>query len=273
MRRPLRRGSAISRERKDAWLRRFRFYRQPPDDAAIDGWMARFRVADRDVAARILDCVEVISEEQIQEGYRTALGGLPGWSADPTQRTGRWFFVGFGGAGESGQSMLRPFREANRLTARMHHPLFCSITELPSKMLSHDDNVVFVDDFSGTGKQVVDMWPTIQELVAADAKLYLIVTAATRKAIDKIATETNLDLRVHMTLECGDNVFSPACSHFSKQDQQTIEKYGKRADGIRPKGFGNCGLLFVLCHKTPNNSIPILHANHDKWRGLFPRFL
>lgn len=273
MREPGAPGSPISGERKRAWLSRFRFYRQPPDEAAIDVWMARFRSADRDVAARILDCVEVVSEAEIQDGYRAALAGLPGWLPNQAQRTGRWFFIGFGRPGESGQSMLRLFREANRLAAKAHNPLFCSVIELPAKMLTTDDNVVFVDDFSGTGDQVVGMWPTIQELVAADAKLYLIVTAATRKAIEKIAAETNLTLVIQKTLECNDNLFHVACSQFSDQDREIIERYGKRADRRRPRGYGDCGLLFVLCHRTPNNTVPILHANHDKWRGLFPRYL
>ena len=117
------------------------------------------------------------------------------------------------------------------------------------------------------------MWPTIQEVVAAEAKYYLIVTAATRTAIEKIAAETELRLVSRTTLGCDDNVFSAQCDHFSDTERQTIEQYGKRADRLRPKGYGGCGLLFVLCHKTPNNTVPILHANHPKWRGLFPRYL
>jgi hypothetical protein len=273
MRQPFAPGTEVSSARLGSWLNRFRFYRQPPDEAAVRSWIASFRVGDRDVAARILDCVEVVSEPEIHDGYRIALRGLPGWSADVTARQGRWFFLGFGGPSESGQVMLRMFREANRLTGAANNSLFCNLSDLPSKMLTAEDNVVFVDDFSGTGNQVVRMWPTIQELAAAEAKYYLIITAATRNAIDRIAAETGLTLISRTTLECDDNVFDTRCSYFSDADRQTIERYGKRADRQRPKGYGDCGLLFVLCHKTPNNTLPILHANHDKWRGLFPRYL
>jgi hypothetical protein len=27
----------------------------------------------------------------------------------------------------------------------------------------------------------------------------------------------------------------------------------------------------VFQHRSPNNSIPILHADHERWTGLFPR--
>jgi hypothetical protein len=273
MRQPSAPGADVSPDRLGSWLNRFRFYRQPPDEATVRSWIASFRVGDRDVAARILDCVEVVSEPEIHEGYRVALRGLPGWSADPTARTGRWFFLGFGGPSESGQVMLRMFREANRLTGKANNHLFYNLRDLASEKITADDSVVFVDDFSGTGNQVVRMWEIIHEIVAAEAKYYLIITAATRKAVDRIATETGLTPVSRMMLECEDNVFDAQCGHFSDADRRTIEQYGKRADRQRPKGYGDCGLLFVLCHKTPNNTLPILHANHPKWRGLFPRYL
>jgi hypothetical protein len=56
-------------------------------------------------------------------------------------------------------------------------------------------------------------------------------------------------------------------------DRDNLLPYCDRADKKNPRGFGECGLLYVLCHKTPNNSIPILYANHSQWVGLFPRNL
>ena len=227
----------------------------------------------RDVAARVLDCVEVISEREIQQGYRAALSSLSAWNIDPAVRTGQWLFLGFGKPGESGQSMLRLFREANSLTSATYDSLFCSITDLPSKRLTSRDYIIFVDDFSGTGRQVAGMRPTIQELVGANANCFFIVTAATRAAICKITSETSLQLVSSIILEERDNVFHQQCVNFSEDDCKILIRYGRRADNKNPRGFGECGLLFVLCHKTPNNTIPILHAHHAKWKGLFPRYL
>jgi len=39
-----------------------------------------------------------------------------------------------------------------------------------------------------------------------------------------------------------------------------------------PMGFGDCGLVVVFQHRPPNNTIPILHEDHSKWTGLFPRY-
>ena len=273
MKQPHRRGTPISPARSAEWLNVFRFYRHPPDEPAIQQWLNRFSKADQDVAARVLDCVQVVSDQEILTGYRDALQQLVGWNIDPTLRRGRWFFVGFGSPGKSGQAMVRSFREANQLTSATHNDLFCGATDLPSKKLTAEDYVVFVDDFSGSGRQVSAAWQTLQELVASDATCHLILTSATRKAMSKIEALINLALTVYIILEEDDNVFNSRCTKFSTHEKSIIEKYGRRADRRNPKGFGDCGLLFALSHKTPNNTIPILHAYHDRWKGLLPRYV
>ena len=273
MKRPRPRGTSIMPARIAGWIEVFRFYRHPPNEPAIQQWLNRFSKADRDVAARVLDCIQVVSEQEILMGYRHALQQVDGWNIDSARRRGRWFFVGFGGSGESGQAMVRSFREANQLTSAAYNDLFCSATDLPFKKLTAEDHVVFIDDFSGSGRQVSTAWPTLQELVASDATCYLILTSATRKAMSKIEELINLVLTVYIILEEDDNVFSSKCTQFSRDEKSIIEKYGKRADKRNPRGFGECGLLFVLSHKTPNNTIPILHAYHDRWKGLFPRYV
>lgn len=36
-------------------------------------------------------------------------------------------------------------------------------------------------------------------------------------------------------------------------------------------GFNECGLLLVLSHNTPNNTMPVIWEDTSKFRGLFPR--
>lgn len=269
MKEPAVRGSPVSSARIKAWLKEFRFYRTAPDEDAVKSWLALFSNAHRDLAARILDCVHVVSDEKVLRGYQAALRLLNGWHPDRRRREGRWLFVGFGGSGESGQAMLRSFREANDLEQKRYDYLFCGARDLPSQKLSAQDHVVFVDDFSGSGHQVCTHWPVLQELIGSNAKCHLILTAATERALSRIKNETGLSTVVSIRLNDTDNVFK--CSYFNSAEKQIIEKYGRRAWPKWPKGYQDCGLVFVLHHKTPNNSIPILHAHHSGWMGLFPR--
>jgi hypothetical protein len=159
-------------------------------------------------------------------------------------------------------AMLRVFREANNLNAHKYDKLFGSILDIPSLKLSAQDVVVLVDDFAGTGRQVCERWPTLSELIASDARCYLVLAAATTQALDKVKKETTLETLVHSTIQKNENVFSTTCRRFSAGERDALLHYCERADRKNPRGFGNCGLVYVLSHQTPNNSVPILHANH-----------
>lgn len=262
-----------SEEQLAAWEARFRPYRRHPSRECLIAWLKQFDEKHQSIAHRVLDSVILLSEDDILQGYKGTLESLPGWSKREDERVGRWYFVGMGDAGESGQAMLRLFREANGLAADRWQRLCVMPRELPSLALKAVDSVVFVDDFAGSGQQMVNYWPIIEELVASEARCYLALSATTSRAEAEIRAKTELDVRAPLILQEKDNLFSEACTTFTEEEKGVLEEYGKRASRSQPRGFGDCGLAIVLSHKTPNNSVPILHANHDNWISPFPRQL
>jgi len=261
-------------ERKcTSWAERFRFYRDPPTKEKLGCWLKYFAPKDLGVAAKVLDHVIIVGAPEINEGYKAALDSLTGWNPDPSKRSGRWFFVGFGRPSESGPAMLRQFRHANNLAYGKFDELFHDLRDLPELKLTAYDHVVFVDDFSGTGRQVTKMWPRVAELVASEAHCYLVLTAITTKALEKLSTIQELKVIASMTLGPDHAVFHQENKSFSDEERLIIEHYGKQADPLNPKGFGGLGVLFVLGHSTPNNCPPILHVDKPEWRGIFPRYL
>ena len=180
--------------------------------------------------------------------------------------------------------MLHHFRVANKLGAAKHDRLFVTRSELfrrphlpegDTGRLGADDVVVLLDDFSGTGGQVCDAWndpeTSFGALLAGVGTVYLIVVAASHKAMKRIKDETTIALVPAHQLKEADNIFSDDCTHFSAADRSRLLHYGKIADKARPMGFGDSGFVVVFQHRAPNNSIPILQADHENWTGLFPR--
>lgn len=262
-------------QRIDGWYDRFRYYRRPPSREEIASWLERFASenGDRDLAARLLDAVRIVSEEEIQIGYREALEAIPGWDRNREHREGNWVICGLGHAGESGAEMLRKFREANRLGAERFDYLFDNVTNLVERKLTEQDTVILVDDFAGTGDQVCSYWPTHAELIGG-AKAYLVLTASTEAAITRFVDLISLEeILVSHVLEEVDNLFSGQSEVFSAEEKARLLEYCRLADKNNPKGYGDCGLAVILSHKTPNNSLPLLHANKASWSGLFPRYL
>lgn len=285
MKAPLPRGSAIDARRYKRWIDRFGSYRTGIINVTIESWLNQFETGDRDLAARVLDAIDFYGLAQIHAAFRQALGSFSGWHEDEKKRRGKWRFAPMSGsAGESGDAMLYHFRIANGLDSKKHKSLFLSRSDLfrqpqlkeddPNK-LGQDDVVVLLDDFSGSGKQVCDAWndpeTSFGALLAGVGKVYLILVAAGPGARDKISDETPLSLMPAHSLLDSDNVFSQSCKHFSNSDRVKLMKYGLKANKKNPQGFEKCGMLVVFQHRAPNNTLPILHMDHDRWMGLFPR--
>jgi hypothetical protein len=240
-------------------------------DVRIQAWLRQFARGDQDMAARVLDSVQFITFEEIDTGFKKMLGALPGWHTDPRRRSGVWRFVAFSrGAGESGDTMLHRFRVATRLTAAKFSDLFIHKSELVRERLGPDDSVVFVDDFAGTGHQATTAWhETLSELLPDEPTVFLMLVAASTQARRRISENTRLRLVAETYLLADDDIFGSP--HFTPAERSALIRYCRRANAQHPRGYGNCGFVLVLAHRTPNNSIPILHADHGGWRGLFPR--
>lgn len=273
MRAPSARGEAICEARIDDWTRRFAGYRQEVTAERISNWLDQFQAPDQDMASRLLDCVEYISHDDIEAAFRAAISALPGWDDDPDSRRGKWRFVAFSTTvGESGDTMLHRFRTATGMTAKRYKDLFIHRSELLIADLGPEDTVVFLDDFSGTGDQVCDGWRDVmEELLPDQPNAYLLLVAGSEKARKRIEEETLLTVHPGSVLTDDDNVFSDSCTHFSNEEKTALLRYCTRANRRDPKGWGECGFLIVLAHKAPNNSVPVLHARHRRWEGLFPR--
>lgn len=273
MRAPKDRNSPVDQARKDAWLDSFAAYRVTVNEPRIDAYLRQFDTQDIDVAARVLDCVEFFGPEKIANAYRSVLGAIPGWSKTAVGRTGEWRFAAMSTtAGESGDSMLQMFRAANGLGGSRFDRMFIHRSELVTQKLGADDSVVFLDDFVGTGNQVVKAWDNaFAELVAGIGNVYLVLVGACRTGLKKVKTETNLQVRASRMFSGSDNIFSANCRHFTPAEKKAFHGYCTRASAKAPAGYGECGLLVVFSHGCPNNSVAALHAKHQQWRGLFPR--
>lgn len=273
MRNPGARGRPLDAERFAGWVQRFAGYHSHVSQTRIENWLRQFTEGDKDLAARILDAVEFYRPDQLADAYRSILGSLQGWSRNASQRQGRWRFVAFSiRSGESADSMLAAFRRANNLTGAHFNELFVYKADLLTENLGPEDTVVFVDDFAGTGDQAINAWKeSLGELLPRRPRALLVLVVAVQQALRRITEETPLAVRTFRHLRARHNLFAPECTYFSGAEKRTVLSYCRRAAKSHPQGYGGCGVLVVMAHRCPNNSLPILHARSGNFRGLFPR--
>src|SRR5882672_2721777 len=226
MKRPLPPGTPIDMQRVRRWMADFSGYRITVTEQRVDRWIEQFSRADRDLAARVLDSVDFVSNEQIAAAFRSILNSLPKWNINSNRRQGAWRFAPFSSsAGESGDAMLDKFRLANGMKGKKYNELFIWKSDLLRANLGPEDTVVFVDDFSGSGSQACDAWPVIEELLPGKPTIYLALVAATTVARDRIQRETEITLVPNYVLAQTENVFSPYCDCFSDDEKEDILRY------------------------------------------------
>jgi hypothetical protein len=249
---------------------RFVRYQRAISPRDISNWLLQFRPDDIEVAQRIIEHIIFIDEDEIRSHFSTSLNNLEGWNHQEALREGKWRFVAYSGsAGESGDRMLHLFRRTNNLSGNQFNPLFIHRSQLLLEGLGSTDKVVFVDDFSGSGKQISDNWPVMTELLPGGPQTYIILSTACANAITQIQSNTEMIPIVGRTLNDNDNFFSDSNEIFSEDDKKRILFYCQKVWRDHPRGFGDCGLLLTFSHSCPNNSLPILHKNNAGWRALF----
>jgi hypothetical protein len=168
--------------------------------------------------------------------------------------------------------MLHAFRVANRLTGKRHNDLFIYKADLMREDLGPEDTVIFVDDFAGTGDQAIGAWnEALAELLPRRPRVFLVLIAAVQRAARRITAQTLLNVKSHRRLGPRDNFFSEHCTAFSRAEKEAVLSYCISADATNPRGYGQSGLLIVMHHRCPNNSLPILHGGTPQFSGLFLR--
>jgi hypothetical protein len=274
MRRPRPAKTPVNLARKQTWQSRFVHYRHPPNIDEISQFLRQFGSDRKDVAARLLDSVEVVTSAAIAEAFRTLMKSVPNWHREKSKRQGKWRFVPYSfSAGESGDQMVAMFRQAMGMNTRHFNGLFVHPRELPSEGLRGEDTVILLDDFSGSGDQAKRSWNDLfKELVGGAGTVYLMVVAATTAAKDFIRDNTDLEVLAHIHLTQEDNFFADECQHFTADEKRAILDLCNKHFPDKPKGYGDCGLLFVMHHACPNNSVPLLHRfDKSRWTPLFGR--
>lgn len=256
---------------------------------AIEAWFHQFTQLEQAIAAKLLDAVQFVSIHESRRAYVDLLPRLQGWDPRPTVRTGRWWFLAFGRPGESGGTMLRELRIAAALEPPVFHNMFPEIRDLVDQSPSAGDTIVLVDDFSGTGRQACATWAKLSEVLAPytqprstldpatattttkpGCSVHLLLVGARQRGIETIRA-AGLRAEAFRLLDDHDDVFHPSSPTFDEGERKSLLKMCMRADKKNPTGFGQCGLAFVIAHRTPNNSLPILHVRTNKFVGLFPR--
>jgi hypothetical protein len=233
------------------------------DEYKIRQWIRQFNVNDFALALNVLRNVIFYDPRRVALEFQHIHQLLLTFGIEMDKT----YFPYFERAGESSESLLPIYRNANHIDPRR----MIYLSQLSEATFDQPRlNFVLVNDFVGSGKQVIDKWREIGSLILPENKVYLLIICGYEDAIRKIETETRITVVTTMRLSDRYKIFHDSCDFFTEQEKKILLDYCRTADD-EPEGFGNCQSLVVFFHRCPNNTISILRSTIN-WNGLFPRF-
>jgi hypothetical protein len=264
------------------------------DTARGQRWLTNFTLSERATASLLLNSLELVGQDALRDGLLDLISGLPGRLPTPIALVPVR-------APAPGQAYFPPGRDtrprlllpqsfpgsealiANILTGARRaggspNP-FVASPSLANMRAAQCGSILLVDDFSGSGEQIVKFWrgfkahPTLRSWLSYRRITYHVaVFAATQTAHKRLARTFGID-RVHIHQMCP-TIYSPG---WAEDDRQAVielcEQYRSEALATPALGHAGTGGLLALSHSAPNNLPVILwqqyRAGHPGWQPFF----
>jgi hypothetical protein len=236
------------------------------NEARVLRWLEQFPDDALPLAAKMLGAIRYFTGLNL----RAMTKDLFSTAVDELTAAGhhRLAFAPVGEAGSGAGVVARVLRDLIRKTP---HRLL-SMLDVSRLAPGAVDAIVFVDDFSGTGRTLQDWWGNVESLVRPTAVSVfvglLVLNEKARATIEEFAVVMAVE-----ELDSAADVLGATSSVLSATEKKRLVHFCKKTGcGDRfERGFGQCGLLVAFKHGCPNNSLPILWWPSNGWRALFNR--
>ena len=203
-------------------------------------------------------------------------------------------FLGLGNPAESGAHLLYYFRQENALPKHLFldtHQLFDRRMDSRSARLRDVAvrNLVFIDDFCGSGETALDYSTTVlPSILATAARTGVKVTTSLyflfglEDALDEVRRTGQFDVvDAVVQLDATYKSMEPTSRYFKAADplpdrslaRAFCEKYGLELMPFHPLGYKDGQLLIGFHHNVPDNTLPIIWSDDDpNWVSMFRRY-
>jgi hypothetical protein len=239
------------------------------DKYSIRKWISQFNEEHRGLALKLLQKVDYYNQARVMRSSRALHSQL---MEIIDENLGNTYFASFTPPGKSGDEILPRYRLANRLRGSRFDEKFIYVSDLSKFANQENLSFVFLDDFVGSGSQALKIWQNIEGFLTKASDVFLMVMVGYTHGIEHIQRTTPLKVIANRFLSEGAKVFSEENRDFSQGEKEIIKSYCQLTGDSWPEGYGGCQSLIVFFHRVPNNTISILRADTQTWKGLFPRF-
>ncbi len=184
-------------------------------------------------------------------------------------------FVPVGYVVKSGSVVAYFFKKINKL--RENH--FLPYSELNEKSLKNVTNLVFIDDFIGSGQQCLNVHQNLIEKlnqIGIKPKLIYATIVGYNEGIKLIQNNTSFIPISQNIYSIEDLPFHNNSTFFDNEEERNrakeiVKKYGKNLYPKYPLGYKGNSSLLGFFYSTPNNTLPIFWSSQNNWIPLLTR--
>ncbi len=259
-------------------------------DSKVRLWLEQFGTKQNQrLMFKLLESIRFYSEAMVREKLYIAMQHVRRNTVE-TKKSGeksrRDILVSYlGGVAKSGTQYARMFCQENSLLKDNAMNLQ-GLGERVAKSGTNIQAIVFVEDFIGTGGTVIEAMRQLNHEIG-DAvrqhgiKLFILSICGFERSLAKIknaAKQCNLPIELFCCdpLDESDMAFSSTSKVFphATEREQACALAKEKGDFLErkyPLGHGECQALVAFFSNCPNNTLPILYKETERWIPLFPR--
>lgn len=245
----------------------------------VVSWLENFDTADWSKALIVLNSFEYFTTIDVIKEFDNYLEEIQ----RTIDNTNPIYTIPVGKAGKSGLAMIYYLKKTNSFVNNKHKILDRSELE----NLKQGDNIILVDDFSGSGETISSFYISIKDELPADVHIRALTVAYLSKAKNHLAKH---DIEIFGNLR--HPAFSQRGSVFGyhprmKAIREFCFNYGNllypekdylsKKTKQHPLGYANTQALIGFEHAVPNNTLSVIWTDrkrvdsNEAWYPIFPR--
>jgi hypothetical protein len=236
--------------------------------ASLQKWASQFEEAEQDLLEIMLKNFRYFNFNSLSAKLRALHERLiDRYGKDLT-------FISVGHPSKSGDLIGYFYRKENHLTSDS----FEQFEDIGMLSKHAGRTLVFLDDFSGSGRQAERLWHSIRAKISeTDIKAKLVYATIVALSRARKRLEINSHLEFVSELELGseqalfsdDSIIVPEARTRDRLHKMAL-KYGNRIYPSHPLGYSESGCLIAFFYSTPNNTLPLFWAKTASWHPLLP---
>lgn len=237
----------------------------------LNSWLKQFNPDEYVYILHILSHFQYFSLKKTKATLKTLQRLLVNEIENFTEST---VIIPIGYAAKSGGTISHLFRIENSLPEHM----FVASTEISKLDSNRVKNIVFIDDFIGSGYQGINLWNyltgNISETKLNKWTIYYAVVAGTNNGIAHLSENSRFKVISAISIDDDKSPLSSDSDAFTAVERvefmEILKKYGTLLFPSHPLGYNRSQSLIGFFYSTPNNTLPIFWANHNNWQPLLP---